>query len=85
MSSLQEKFFSETGISAMNSQGEPDIDYVKWLEARVEKMSSLTSAMLGIALAVRDLCDSTVLDNWAKLANIKERVNAVVAQLQETT
>lgn len=37
---LQEKFFSETGICAVNSQGEPDIDYVNWLETMVENGSS---------------------------------------------
>ena len=42
---LQEKFFSETGICAVNSQGEPDIDYVNWLEAMVENGSSHNSAM----------------------------------------
>lgn len=30
---LKEKFFEETGINWENSQGEPDIDYVKWLES----------------------------------------------------
>jgi hypothetical protein len=37
---LQEKFFSETGICAVNSQGEPDIDYVNWLESIVEKLTA---------------------------------------------
>ena len=37
---LQEKFFSETGICDVNSQGEPDIDYVNWLESLVKNGSS---------------------------------------------
>jgi hypothetical protein len=37
---LQEKFFSETGICAVNSQGESDIDYVNWLESIVEKLTA---------------------------------------------
>ena len=43
---LKEKFFSETGICAVNSQGEPDIDYVNWLETMVENGSSHNSAMV---------------------------------------
>jgi hypothetical protein len=37
---LQEKFFIDTGICAINSQGEPDIDYVNWLESLVEKLTA---------------------------------------------
>jgi len=29
---LQTKFYKEKGIECFNSQGEPDIDYVQWLE-----------------------------------------------------
>lgn len=32
-SDLREKFEDQTGYSWQNSQGEPDIDYVMWLEA----------------------------------------------------
>lgn len=40
---IQEKFFSETGICAVNSQGEPDIDYVNWLEKMVEEKFTSTN------------------------------------------
>lgn len=30
---LREEFTAETDLSWLNSQGEPDIDYVEWLEA----------------------------------------------------
>lgn len=33
---LQEQFELETGIKAINSQGEPDIDYMAWLEEKAE-------------------------------------------------
>lgn len=32
---LKEQFYNETGTKAINSQGEPDIDYVAWLESKV--------------------------------------------------
>lgn len=32
---LRTKFKVETGINYINSQGEPDIDYILWLEAKV--------------------------------------------------
>lgn len=32
---LRGQFKAETGISWINSQGEPDIDYVEWLEKRI--------------------------------------------------
>jgi hypothetical protein len=32
---LREQFFKETGYTWENSQGEPDIDYVYWLENKV--------------------------------------------------
>ena len=57
--------------------------FARAMGLEVKNDSSTNSAMLEIALAVRDLCDVTVLDNWAKLAAIKERVNAVVSQLQQ--
>lgn len=34
-SELQTKFFKEQKIEAFNSQGEPDIDYVDWLEKQI--------------------------------------------------
>lgn len=35
MTELQTGFFKETGIEAVNSQGEFDVDYVQWLEAKI--------------------------------------------------
>lgn len=32
---LNIQFRKETGMSCINSQGEPDIDYVKWLEKKM--------------------------------------------------
>lgn len=34
---LQNKFYKETGVECINSQGEPDIDYMQWLEDKVIK------------------------------------------------
>lgn len=31
-----EEFEKETGVKPVNSQGEPDIDYVSWLEKKIE-------------------------------------------------
>jgi hypothetical protein len=35
MKKLRNQFKEETGIDWMNSQGEPDIDYVQWLENKL--------------------------------------------------
>lgn len=32
---LKDKFYKETGMNWENNDGEPDIDYVEWLEAKV--------------------------------------------------
>ncbi len=40
MGQLKDEFFAETGIEWENDQGEPDMDYVNWLEAKVEKFNS---------------------------------------------
>lgn len=32
---LQKQFYEEKGIECVNSQGEPDIDYMQWLEDKV--------------------------------------------------
>lgn len=32
---LRERFKNETGIESTNSQGEPDVDYVDWLELKI--------------------------------------------------
>jgi hypothetical protein len=41
MSRLSDLFFKETGVPAVNSQGEPDVEYVSWLEARVDLIQGL--------------------------------------------
>jgi len=41
MSRLSEQLFKETGVPAVNSQGEPDIEYVNWLEAKVDSIQDL--------------------------------------------
>ncbi len=46
MSQLKNEFFAETGIEWENSQGEPDIDYINWLEAKVKKFTSTNSDMV---------------------------------------
>lgn len=43
MSQLKNEFFAETGVEWKNNQGEPDIDYVNWLEAKVEKFTSTST------------------------------------------
>jgi hypothetical protein len=40
MSQLREQFHSQCGITWINGQGEPDIEYVNWLEAKVEKLTA---------------------------------------------
>lgn len=39
MSQLRDQFYKECGCTWINGDGEPDIDYVKWLEAKVEKLT----------------------------------------------
>lgn len=41
------------------------------------------SAMLEIAVCVNYLCDTRVLTDQHALSSIKDRINAVVAQLQQ--
>jgi hypothetical protein len=43
MEKLREQFLEETDIYAINSQGEPDIDYVLWLEEKVLGKTKLTA------------------------------------------
>lgn len=39
MSKLRDLFYKESGCTWINGDGEPDIDYVKWLEDKVEKLT----------------------------------------------
>lgn len=39
---LREEFKKETGYNYINSQGEPDIDYMKWLEQKLVKLFDKT-------------------------------------------
>ncbi len=32
---LKQQFYNESGTEWVNSQGEPDIDYVQWLENKI--------------------------------------------------
>lgn len=40
---LQILFYEETGIECFNSQGEPDIDYVQWLETKIIEQKNIIS------------------------------------------
>lgn len=42
---LKQEFKEESGTNWKNSQGEPDIDYVAWLESRVIGLSSSNSSL----------------------------------------
>jgi hypothetical protein len=42
---LRHQFHNEQGISWENSQGEPDIDYVIWLEQKVIRLKSVEAKM----------------------------------------
>ena len=48
MSQLRTKFFEETGVCWENSQGEPDIEYVNWLETKVENFNDRTTIKGGM-------------------------------------
>jgi len=39
MNTIQKKYYDETGENWLNSQDEPDIDYVEWLEQSLVKES----------------------------------------------
>lgn len=43
---LKKDFLSQTGIYAINSQGEPDIDYINWLEIRVKRITGCCFILL---------------------------------------
>lgn len=58
-SDLRRKFKDEKGISWRNSHGEPDIDYVEWLEAKViaaqpDVIKSVCGKCNGIGQAKRE-------------------------------
>jgi len=58
MSQLRIKFFEETGVTWENSQGEPDIEYVNWLESKVENFNDLTTQVKSSAGATaKHICD----------------------------
>lgn len=63
MSQLRVDFFNETGVEWENSQGEPDIDYVNWLEAKVEKFTTTNNAMDAIRRLyerwIAEVCEDT--------------------------
>jgi hypothetical protein len=44
MSKLRDQFHSECNTPWMNDEGEPDIDYVLWLEALIENLQQPVSA-----------------------------------------
>lgn len=56
---LPETYKEETGEDAVNSQGEPDIDYVAWLEKRVAHLDEAIEASNVVGL-LRDC----VSDTW---------------------
>ncbi len=42
---LKFDFYDETGIETVNTQGEPDIEYVDWLEKYVIKLCNLQNVI----------------------------------------
>lgn len=59
---LQTEFYKETGINAWNGDGEPDIDYVSWLEKKVKAYQRLDGTY---AIAANDN-NQTAVSNWIK-------------------
>ncbi len=43
---LQHDFHNEQGINWLNSQGEPDIDYVMWLENKILAIKNNTPLLV---------------------------------------
>lgn len=74
MSQLKNKFFAETGAEWENSQGEPDIDYVNWLEAKVEKIISTNKRMAKLleeaAELLRDTDDGKIAEAWVMINGV---------------
>jgi hypothetical protein len=68
MSQLQQQFEREMEIHWCNSQGEPDIDYVNWLEAKVEK---LTASNTQITPPDERDCDTCVHDGECMVTVLK--------------
>lgn len=66
---LKEKFFSETGIRAINSWDEPDIDYVAWLEnlVKLSKSQDKTSEVKSTGVSNKKL--SKYLSDALELCN----------------
>jgi hypothetical protein len=44
MEKLKQQFLEETGMNWLNSQGEPDIDYVAWLEKKSMHLKAVYKA-----------------------------------------
>ena len=54
---LAKEFFNETGTLTINSQGEPDIDYVQWLENRLCESLDQTAKLEELIEAQKELTE----------------------------
>lgn len=86
MNELRKQFEKETGTHWENSQGEPDIDYVAWLETRLLKYLALPTNFVArpaivdnefknkITAAIKEaekMIDSNAKYNWAGSLTLK--------------
>jgi len=79
---LRKQFEDETGDHWTNSQGEPDIDYVSWLEQKLVKesdslpcVSPRESEFKAALTLLRDLAD---IQNGAPLVAVEKEWNEIM-------
>ena len=85
---LREKFRTETGHNWENSQGEPDVDYVLWLESKLiatpvvvgqsEQLKAFAQFLYNKEYLVRRSVDEAISEfaNKCFISNIKERFSS---------
>lgn len=60
MSHLRKQFEDEHGLKAVGHYGGADIEYVKWLEAKVEKLTPTNTTNSAIAIVDKYLATKNI-------------------------
>jgi hypothetical protein len=86
---IRREFFKETGTPVINSQGEPDVDYVDWLEAKIinatereAKYKELWERQNELIKHIESLgIDSPFHIDKLKYERLKNKINALEQEL----
>jgi hypothetical protein len=55
MSQLRDQYYKEVGCTWINGDGEPDIDYVYWLETKLEKQDKCSCEVYNVCEVMGDI------------------------------